>query len=551
MGKARAVPEGRWSRIRKHQAMAKWRLLANARFLLPDGRISETAAMSTFAGRIVAIGPRDVVTESVPAGTPEADLGGGLAVPGLVDCHVHLMALGLRLAGERLDLASTRSLSECLERVRSVAATLPADEWIRGGGWDANAWLDGRRPSARDLDVIVADRPVILTSRCGHAAWVSSAALRLAGISRDGPETEGGHIERDETGEPTGLLFENAIDLVHRLRPELTPERARGALLAAVGHAHSLGVVGCHNCEGPDVLRALCDLARNDELRLRVTQHIPEALLEQLSDLGAAPGLGGDWLRLGSLKVFADGSLGARTAAMLEPYRDTGGTGILERDATAIAELARRASVAGMGLAVHAIGDRAVREVLDGLETLADLSGGVRRVQRIEHAQHVQQDDVARFAELGIVASVQPVHLRSDMAIVERTLSDRRERAFPYGSLRRAGATLCLGSDAPVETLDPLHGLRAAVHRRDWDGQPVGGWLPDERLSVRDAVAGYTSAASVAVHGAAREGMLAAGAHADLTVFSHDIIANPEALDECQVTATVVGGEVVYQRPKA
>jgi len=503
------------------------------------------ASILVCCGAVLAVGDRREIKGCAPSGTREVDLG-GLVVAGLVDCHVHLLGLGLRLIGDRLDLTSTRSLAEALHRIREHTRALPPGEPIRGGGWDANVWPEQRTPTAADLEAVASGRPVSLTSKCGHSIWVSREILEAAGITSETPDPPGGRIGRDASGQPDGMLYEAAMEPVWDLRPEVSMPRRKEALLAAQRHAHSLGLVGCHNCEGPETLGPLLELQSEGLLRLRVTHHVPEHLVAQAAELAMGSRLGGEWLRMGSLKVFADGSLGARTAAMLEPYEGTTDTGLLGHDARSISELGRKAADARLGLAVHAIGDRAVRQVLNGLETLAD-EGLVPPIpHRVEHAQHVHEDDVQRLARLGVIASVQPVHLRGDRAMVATHLPDREGRAFAYGSMLRAGATLCFGSDAPVETMDPLQGLRAAVMRRDWDEEPADGWRPEERLSVLDALAAYARGAALAGGTADVEGRVAPGCRADFTVLSHDIVAEPDALPDCRVTATVVGGDVVY-----
>jgi len=521
-------------------------LFSGGRVLTSGSPFPVEASILICCGTILGVGDRREIKGRAPAGAEEVDLGGGLVVPGLVDSHVHLLGLGLRLIGDRLDLTSTRSLAETLVVIREHASALPAGEPIRGGGWDANVWPERRRPTAAHLEAVAPGRPVALTSKCGHSAWVSGEILRAAGIAAETPDPPGGRIGRDASGQPDGMLYEAAMEAVWALRPEVSVPRRKEALLAAQRHAHGLGLVGCHNCEGPETLGPLLELQSEGLLRLRVTHHIPEHLVAQAAELAMGSRLGGEWLRIGSLKVFADGSLGARTAAMLEPYHGTADTGLLEHDADSIAELGRKAAQARLGLAAHAIGDRAVRELLDGLQALADEGLTPPIPHRVEHAQHVHEDDVPRLARLGVIASVQPVHLRGDRAMVAAHLPGREGRAFAYGSVLRAGATLCFGSDAPVETMDPLQGLRAAVMRRDWDEEPADGWRPEERLSVIDALAGYSRGPGLASGTAAVEGAIAPGYRADFSVLTHDIVTEPDALPECRVTATVVGGEVVH-----
>jgi len=526
--------------------LTRWRLFSNALFVLPGLDMPVAGAAVTWAGRIISIGPRSELLGHIPAGVEEISLGARLVTAGLVDAHVHLLGLSVRAEGLRLDIGDVTSVAEAQDRIREHCAGLGAGEWVWGGRWDANLWPGASHPTAADLDAATGDRPAALTSRCGHAMWVNTAGLRAAGIGRDTPDPEGGRIARDESGEPTGMLYEGAMAPMYAFRPRMTRARTKECLLSGIRKAHSLGLVGVHNCEGAETFAPLLELANEGALPFRVTHHIPESRVEHAVEMAMGGGLGGAHLRVGSLKVFVDGSLGARPAAMLEPYADSAARGIMEHNADSLAELGRRAAEAGLSLAVHAIGDRAVRETLDAFERLRDEGVRTALPHRMEHAQHIHPDDVGRLAKLGVIASVQPVHLKADQAMVERHLHDRGDRAFVYGSLLRSGATLCFGSDAPVETLDPLRGISAAVKRSAWRGGPRSGWHPAEKLRVREALDAYTHGPAVASGTAHLEGAIAPGYRADFTVLSHDILSDADAIEECRVAMTVVAGRVVY-----
>ncbi len=527
--------------------MALWTLYTGGRVLAPGRLEAVDAAVATFAGRIAAIGPRAELKSQVPPLTPEIRLSGRLVLPGLVDGHVHLLAFGIRSASLRLDLRAASSRREALAQVRVYLAADTSDGWLWGGQWDANIWPEGR-PTAADLDSVTGDRPAALTSKCGHAMWLNSAALRALGIGRETAEPRGGRIERDARGEPTGILCENAMDPVFAHRPTLSAADKRRCLLSGIRAAHAVGLTGVHNCEGPETFGPLHELKREGLLAFRVTHHIPEALVAEAADLALGGGFGGSHLRIGSVKVFGDGSLGAQSAAMLEPYAGTSDAGVATHSRSSLVEVGRAAAAAGLALAVHAIGDRAVREALDAFEELRDAGLHPTLPHRIEHAQHIHPEDIGRFAALGAIASCQPVHLVGDMAMVERYLPDRQERAYSYGSLLRAGGRLCLGSDAPVESIDPLRGIRAAVLRQDPAGNPCGGWRPSERLTVREAIEGYTMGAAAAAGRLSTEGALTPGYAADMTILSHDILEDPDALEVCAVDLTVIDGQVVFDR---
>lgn len=527
--------------------MRLWSLLSEGRVLTRGRPDPVEATIATMAGHIVAVGPRNEILAQVPPSTPEVRLGGRLVLPGFVDAHVHLLAFGIRAASMRLDLLGAATRVEALDRVRGFVGTLTPGAWLWGGRWDANVWPEGR-PSARDLDSVTGDHPAALTSKCGHAMWLNTAALRAVGITRDTPDPEGGRIDRGADGEPTGILFENAMAPAHAYRPVLSGAEKCKCLLAGIDAAHAVGLTGVHNCEGPESLGPLRELERTGGLRFRVTHHIPERYVEQAADLALSGGFGSAWLRIGSVKAFCDGSLGAQSAAMLEPYAGTEDVGVAAHTSESLHVLGRRAAEAGLALAVHAIGDRAVRSVLDAMQQLRREGLHTHLPQRVEHAQHVHPDDLPRFARLGVVASCQPVHLAADIALIERHLPGREGRAYALGSLLRSGATLCFGSDAPVETIDPLAGIRTAVLRQDTHGRPVDGWMPEERLTVRQAVEAYTTGPAIASGRAWSEGALSPGYRADMTIISHDILEDPEALEVCRVDLTVVDGHVVFDR---
>lgn len=489
------------------------------------------------AGRIRAVGPARDVARRVPPGTPEYELPGAWVTPGFVDAHTHFAtwALGRR----RVQLAGARTQAEALRR---VAAGVPVAGWILGQGWDANTWE--LAPDRQALDAVHAG-PVYLDSLDLHAAWLNTAALAVAGIGRDTPEPFGGRIVRDAAGEPTGLLLDRAVELALPALPSPPDDLLRGALLEGQAEAHRLGITGIHDVETEQVLAAFRRLEAEDVLRLRVLFHPPVAALGRLVAEGVRSGQGTDWLTIGGVKLFLDGSLGKQTAWMLAPYEHSRDRGMPITTAEFASEAVRLAAGAGIAATVHAIGDAAVRLALD---LLAD-APRVGIPHRIEHLQCVDPADLARAARLGIVASMQPAHLLTDIPLVERFWGARGRGAYCFRSLLAEGTTLAFGSDVPVAPLDPREGVYAATTRMGGDGGPAGGWRPEERLDFATTLRAYTEGAALAGGVGGRRGTLAPGGDADLVAWEVDpsVVADPAAFRSARARLTVVGGEVVMR----
>ena len=428
----------------------------------------------------------------------------------------------------------------------------PAGQWVRGRGWDHSLWEGGAFPTRADLDRIAPHHPVYLARKCGHAAWVNSRALALSGITATTPDPPGGDIERDAaTGEPTGILKEQAMDLVHRLLQEPAPEETLAAVRAAMVNVHRLGIVGVHTMEGATALRAFQELDAAGELQLRVLMQIPEDNLEAAIQTGLQTGFGNPRLRIGGVKVFADGALGARTAYMLAPFEgEPDNYGIPVASAEHLRQVIAKASSAGIAAFVHAIGDRANREVLDAVEASRQAGAGPHLRHRIEHVQLLHPADVPRFPQLGVVASMQPIHATQDMLLADAHWGARSASAYAWHSLLDAGAALAFGSDSPVEDLSVIKGIHAAVTRRRADGSPgPDGWYPEQRLTVAQALHAYTAGAAYASGEESLKGTLTPGKLADLAVLSQDIFTvDPMAILDTQVVATLFDGQFVYAR---
>jgi predicted amidohydrolase YtcJ len=521
--------------------------VVNGRITTLDPARPEVEALLAVDGRIALSGSTAEVRDAA-ARWPDAeslDLGGRRAVPGLTDSHIHFVNYGLNL--ERVELTGVTSLDEVRRRVAKAARGLPAGEWVRGWGWDHSLWPDPRFPDRFALDNVTGAVPAALRRKDGHMIWLNSAALRAAGITGQSEDPPGGRIGRDSHGEADGLLFENAQDLVYRVMPEVTPMQAERAAERAQAELQRFGVTGIHVPEEAFAFGAFQALAARDALRLRVSMMLTHDGLDAAIETGLRSGFGGRFLRIGPMKMFVDGSLGSETAAMLAPFERSNDTGILTVPEEEITHSVERAARAGIASAIHAIGDRANRVVLDAFERTHDVWHPLGLRQRIEHAQVLHPDDVPRFAALDVIPSVQPIHATQDMDLVDRLWGARGRFAYAFESLRASGARLAFGSDAPVETPNPLAGLYAAVARRRPDGRPPGGWYPEERLTIGGALEAYTTGAAYAAGQERELGRLAPGFQADLTVVSEDILTGePERILDARVVATVVDGEVVY-----
>ncbi len=498
-------------------------------------------------GRVRAYGPSSEMFFLAPQAM-RLDLAGRMALPGWEDAHLHLCMHGQALI--RVRLAGLSALPQVLARIAEANESLAGDGWLLGGGWDHNTWSIPRMPTRHELDNLIPNRPVALDSKDLHSLWVNSLALRLAGISAETPDPPGGRIWRDPSGEPTGILSESARELITVAIPPPTEADWCRAARAALADCARYGITAIHNCEGPASFRALATLEQAGELTARVWHMLPLRSLDHAIACGLRTGDGDDWLRIGHVKMFADGALGSGTAEMLAPYEDQPDHyGVAATDTQTLLEAVRLAGRHGLASAIHAIGDAANRRVLDIYAQVAQDLANAQLRQRIEHVQLLDPQDLPRLAKLGVIASMQPIHAVHDRPMAERRWGARCRTAYAWRSLLVSGARLALGTDAPVEELNPLLGLYAAVTRRSADGQPPEGWYPEERLSLSEALYAYTLGAAYAAYGEGIRGSLAPGKMADVVVLSHDILAQPpETLLEAQVDLTIVGGRIVYQR---
>lgn len=493
-------------------------------------------------GRILAVGNVEEVEAGFPGQSIDwVDLRPGIIFPGLCDSHIHLTEWALGLS--RPDLAGAESMQDALARIGEVAASVEPHAWIEFKGWDP-AWR--RQASLRELDAAAAGRAVALIGHDLHSGWLGSEAMRRLGIGPDRADPPGGRVERDESGMPTGLLEERALEWWYEGRPEASEVERRSAILSGQKRLHGLGVTAVHSVEAPSAFASLESLARAGDLRLRVLHHFPQRFIDSLLECRIPSGFGGAWLRVGGIKYFTDGALGSQTAWMLEPYERSKGRGIRRLEPDELRRDVARSRESGLSATVHAIGDAAVRMTLDVLEEVGD--DGLAVPHRIEHLQCVHPDDLPRVARSGTVASMQPSHMLTDIRLAEERWGDRSRGAFALRSLLKAGTTFAFGSDAPVERPDPREGFYAARFRQDRSGYPRDGWYPAERLTGSEVLEAYTVGAATAAGEAGRRGRLFPGYDADFVAWDSDLTSiEGEEILEASVLATMVGGELVYR----
>lgn len=520
-------------------------VLHRGRFYTGDRQRPWVHALAIMDDRIVAVDAAAHAWATLPDARVE-DLGGATVLPGLVDAHVHLMWYALSLT--ELDLRDL-SREALLESVRAHAARTAPGTWIQGRGWDQNLWADSRFPTAAELDRVAPHHPVLLVAKSAHAAVANTLALQLAGLDVHAADPPQGRFGRKEDGSLDGMLFEHAVDPVQSAIPTPTVAQVAEAMRRAQPLLLKAGLTGVHDVDGAPAFAALQSLHQEGALQLRVAKYVRLEALEGVLEVGLRSGYGDDWLRFCGLKLFADGALGSRTGAMFEPYAgEPENTGLLTLEPAALHDIARRAVASGVALAIHAIGDRATRLVLEVLEQVRPLNPCLRH--RMEHIQLIAPEDLPRLAPLNVVASMQPIHAPHDWAMAERYWGARCRYAYAWRSVQHAGAVLAFGSDTPIEPFEPLLGLYAAVTRRhECDGSPgPEGWYPQERLTLAEAIEGFTWGAAYAIGQEQRLGRLLPGYLADLVVLDRDIFAEPpEALLETRVERVMVGGKWRYE----
>lgn len=531
-------------------------LLTNGKFWTVDKAKPEVEAAAVWRGRILAIGAAADMKALIGPKTRTIDLAGKRVLPGFFDSHLHLLAGGERLS--EVQLKDAKDEAEFGKRLREFDQKLPRDRWLLGGEWDHDRTFAGKLPDATMLDKYVPDRPALLRRYDGHMVVVNTRVLKLAGIKAETPDPDGGVIYRKPgTKEPTGVLRDNAIDMVSHLVPAVSDAQIAEGVRAALKDIAANGITSVQDMDGSDaatrqrLLRLYQQLARQGKLSVRVDLRWPLAEWRELAKLGVEAGFGDDWVRIGGLKGFIDGSLGSSTAKMFDPYlHEKESTGVYVTPPATLREQIEGADKAGLSVAVHAIGDRGNGELLDIFAEVMKKNGPRDRRFRIEHAQHLRPEDFKRFKALGVIASLQPYHIIDDGRWAEGRIGPKRcATSYANRALLDAGARIAFGSDWSVAPLSPLEGIDAAVQRRTLDGRHPDGWFPEQKITVAEAVEAYTLGAAYAAAQEKDRGSIAVGKLADFVVVSTDILAaaERERIGKAKVVMTIVGGRVVFE----
>ncbi len=528
-------------------------VLLNGKIWTVNDRQPRAEAVACVGSRIVAVGSNDEIRKWIGAGTDVIDLGGKLVLPGFNDAHVHFFSGGENLAG--VQLRDAKSEDEFRRRIAEFAAKQPAGRWITGGDWDHENWSPARLPARQSIDAVTAGHPVFVNRLDGHMALANSQALQLAGITRDTPDPPGGTIVRDAAGEPTGVLKDAAMGRVYRAIPEPSEDQIAEAVRAAMRYAAENGVTSVQDMSAaPGILRVYQALLARGELTVRISGHQPLATWEHLAAVGLRADFGGEKLHIGALKGFADGSLGSTTALFFEPYLDAPNTsGLANSEMIPESKMQKHildADRASLQVAVHAIGDKANHMVLDMYEE-AERQNGVRdRRFRIEHAQHLRKEDIPRFGKLHVIASMQPYHCIDDGRWAEKRIGpERAKTTYAFRSLLDSGAVLAFGSDWDVAPMVPLMGIYAAATRRTLDGKHPDGWVPDQKITVAEAIRAYTMGSAYASFDENIKGSIEPGKLADMVIVSDDILSVPAVeIEKSRVETTVFDGKVIYHR---
>ncbi|HTH65275.1 MAG TPA: amidohydrolase [Gemmatimonadales bacterium] len=512
---------------------------------------ARAGAVAIRGGKIIALDDSAAIRKYIGSATQVIDAHGGLVMPGFADGHTHFVDGGFQLAS--LDLRDAATPQEFIRRVAAFAKTRAPGQWILGGDWDHTLWPGQMLPRREWIDSVTPNNPVFINRLDGHEALANTAALKTAGVTKDTPTPSGGEILRDaRTGEPTGIFKDQALDLIYKAVPEPTPAETDSAVARALAYAASLGVTATANMSASWAgLASYRRLERAGRMTLRVYLYLPIDQWRAVADTIHASGAGDEWVRIGGLKGFMDGSAGARTAYFFDAYNDSAGYhGLLQNSEQDMRTWIGNADSAGLQIAVHAIGDRANAILLAIYDSVARVHGTRDRRFRVEHAQHLRREDIARFGQGRIVPSMQPYHAIDDGRWVQQRIGPERiKTTYAFRNLLDTGAPLAFGSDWTVATIDPLWGVYAAVTRRTLDNKNPGGWVPEQKITLAEALKAYTAGNAWGVFAEHQWGTLAPGLDADVVVLDHDLFKMaPESLATARVSVTIVGGKVVYRK---
>jgi predicted amidohydrolase YtcJ len=532
-------------------------VLKNGKVWTVDASLPEAQAVAIWRDRILVVGKDADVEALVGPKTRVIDLKGRRALPGFYDSHLHFLSGGQLLS--QVNLKDCKDEADFGALLKKFDRELPRDRWILGGNWDHDRTFAGKLPTAAIVDKYVPDRPVFIHRYDGHMSLANSKALKLAGVTAETKDPEGGVIFRLADGKtPSGVVKDNAMGIVGRLVPEPSADEIMEAVRAALGEARRLGVTSVQDLDGSPaptrrmLFRTYQQLGRSGKLTCRIDLRWPIASQKELLDLGAEAELGSDYIRIGGVKGFMDGSLGSSTAKMYEPYQgDKENTGVFITPREEMRKMIVAADAARLSVAVHAIGDRANAELLDFFAEAQGVNKGRDARYRVEHAQHLRAEDFKRFKELGVIASMQPYHVIDDGRWAEGRIGKKRcSTSYANKSLLDAGVRLAFGSDWPVAPLDPILGIDAAVNRRTLDGKHPGGWFPEQKIGVKEAIEAFTMGSAHAGFEEKDRGSISAVKLADIVVLDRDILDDKERdkIAETKVVLTVVGGKVVFEK---
>jgi predicted amidohydrolase YtcJ len=528
-------------------------MITNAAVYTVDKQRPKAEAVAVIGDRIVAVGSKAEIDSWRGPQTKVIDAGGKLVLPGFNDAHLHFIQGGAQL--DQVSLTDAPTPQEFAKRIAAQARKTPKGEWVLGGRWDETKWPDPQLPTKELVDPVTSDTPIFVERYDGHQALANSAAMKLAGVDAKTPDVPGGVIVRDGSGNPTGIFKDAAQELIYKAIPPMSHEQRLRAARRALEHAASLGVTSVQhmNPEFADVA-AYSELAENGELIARIYAAPMETSWQDQAKVGIRHAWGSKYLRLGAVKGYADGSLGSRTAYMFEPFSDEpGNRGLLSDEMhppTGMRDRLMQADAAGLQVRVHAIGDRAISMMLDIFGEIEKEHGYHDQRFAIEHAQHMAPKDFDRFAKLHVIASMQPYHAIDDGRWAEKRLGHGRARySYAWRSFLDHGVTLAFGTDWPVAPLDPMPGLYAAVTRATLDGKNPDGWVPEEKITLPEAVEAYTMGSAIAEFQEHEKGSITPGKLADMVILSDNIFdQKPEAIRNARVVMTMTGGKVVYEQ---
>ncbi len=531
------------------QAVSADLVITNANIRTMDAKRTVAKSIAVLNGKIIAIGSDADTKTLIGPKTRVIDAGGKLVLPGFNDAHVHFLETGRQLSS--VDLRTAKTPAEFVQRIKDFAAKLPKGEWVLGGNWDHENWTPNDLPTAAMIDAVTPNNPVFVDRLDGHMALANSLAMKLAGVDKETADIAGGMIVRDAKGGPTGIFKDSAMGAITKAIPEASFEKRLAFAEAASNYAASFGVTSVQDMTAGIDVGVFQELLRQGRLRTRLYGCSPLADYQRWQNTGLHYAFGSAMLRVGCLKAFADGSLGSTTAWFFEPYLDAPNTsGIARAEVnTTMKQNIVDSDKETLQVMVHAIGDRANATILDYYENAEKVNGKRDRRFRIEHAQHLRQQDIPRFGKLGVVASMQPIHLSDDGRWAGKRLDEKRLKGtYAFRTLLDTGAVLAFGSDSPVAPMNPLWGIYSAVTRQTADGKNPNGWIPEQKITVDEAVRAFTYGSAYAEFQEDVKGTLEVGKLADMVIISDDIFnIDPVKIKDAKVVSTILGGNIVFE----